>query len=322
VQILHSHRYKENLLAALLARRCDVPVVVRTEHGAPEPFKGLHQIRHLFMRQLDRMVATYATDAVISVSDELKQRLTAFVDQKKITVIPNGLDLSSVSSTLTPAEAKARLSLPGGCRVIGYAGRLVPVKRLDIFLAAAEEIAGQAPESRFLVAGEGSEEIRLRQIVGARGLESRVLFLGHRDDIYDVLRALDVFLFCSDHEGLPIVLLEALHLGVPVVARRVGGIPEVVQHGVSGLLVDAADPQRLAHASLRILNDRELNASIVEGGRKRVAEVFSAERTADRVADLYLGMSRAERQGCGEPATGSGLRTGRTRVSGGSGARL
>src|SRR5439155_18453087 len=133
VQILHSHRYKENLLAALLSRRCRIPFVVRTEHGAPEPFQGLRQVKHRLMRQLDRLVARYATDRVISVSSELKQHLARYVDPKKIAVISNGLDMSSVRSALSACEAKRRLHLPGNCEVVGYAGRLAPIKRLDVF---------------------------------------------------------------------------------------------------------------------------------------------------------------------------------------------
>ncbi|MGH9447951.1 MAG: glycosyltransferase, partial [Terriglobia bacterium] len=245
IRILHSHRYKENLLAALLARLCRIPAVVRTEHGAPEPFGGLKALKHGFLQQTDRLVARYATDAVISVSAELQSHLARYVGAEKIALIPNGLDLSAVGSSLSPAEAKRRLNIPAASLVLGYAGRLAPIKRLDTFVAAAKEIASRIPETTFVIAGDGSEKERLQHAVVNAGVEDRFIFLGHRDDIYDVLRAFDIFVLCSGHEGLPIVLLEALHLGVPVVARRVGGIPEVVQHAVSGLLVDSADPRAL-----------------------------------------------------------------------------
>jgi L-malate glycosyltransferase len=287
VHILHSHRYKENLLAALLARRCHIPVVIRTQHGAPEPFGGLKALKQTALQGLDRLVARYATDSVVSVSAELKRSLARHVSADKIALIPNGLDTTSVSSCLSQAEAKTQLGIPVESPVIGYAGRLVPIKRLDIFVAAAQEIRNRFPEARFVIAGDGSEMPALQRAARAMGLEDRFLFLGHRDDIYDVLRAFDVFVLASDHEGLPIVLLEALHMQVPVVARRVGGIPEVVEHGMSGLLVDSPDPRALAEVCIKLLRDPELRARLGSAGALRVARHFSAEQTAAQTATLY-----------------------------------
>ncbi len=287
IHILHSHRYKENLLAALVAWRCHIPVVIRTQHGAPEPFAGLKALKQTSLQALDRLVARYATDSIVSVSVELKDSLARYVSPGKIALIPNGLDTSAVSSRLSVAEAKRSLGIPPETPVLGYAGRLVPIKRLDIFIAAAGEIRSRFPEARFVIAGDGSEKLPLRQAVRASGLEDRFLFLGHRDDIYDVLRAFDLFVLASDHEGLPIVLLEALHLRVPVVARRVGGIPEVVQHGISGLLVDTPGPQAFAEACVELLRDKDLRSRLGSAGALRVAEHFSAEQTAARTAELY-----------------------------------
>ena len=113
------------------------------------------------------------------------------------------------------------------------------------------------------------------------------MFLGHRDDIYDVLRALEVFVLCSDHEGLPMVLLEALHLGVPAVGRRVGGLPEVIQDGVNGILLSSDEPAELAEACLRLLEDEGLRHRLAVAAPRVVAEKFSAESNAAQVAALY-----------------------------------
>jgi glycosyltransferase involved in cell wall biosynthesis len=290
IQILHSHRYKENLLAALVARRCGVRFVVRTEHGNPEPFKGLSHLKQGVLQQIDRLVAKCATDRVISVSSELQMRLAKHVNARKIAVIHNGLDTTEVRSDLNPLEARRRLNIPEGSPVLGYAGRLAPIKRLDVFLAAAREITHRMPEARFVIVGDGSERAPLEEMARAVGLQERVLFLGHRDDIYDVLRALDVFVLCSDHEGLPIVLLEALYLGIPVVARGVGGVSEVIQDGISGILVDSADPRVLADACVLLLEDDKLRKRLAQAGPSRVAERFSGERTAARVTNLYISM--------------------------------
>jgi glycosyltransferase involved in cell wall biosynthesis len=291
VQILHSHRYKENLLAALLARRCDVPVLVRTQHGLPEPCAGFKHLKQAVIQGVDRFVARRATDRVISVSPEMTRRLSAWLDPEKIVTIPNGIDFEDIHSALTVEEAKERLGIPQDCCVLGTAGRLEPVKRLDIFLAAAQQIALRFPQTRFVIAGDGSEEARLRAQAQVEGIRDKVLFLGHRHDICDVLRAFDLLVLSSDHEGLPMVLLEALGLGVPVVARSVGGVPEVVQDGANGLLVDSADPGALAEACGRLLADGALRRRLAEAARPSIIERFSAANTAARVAELYQSLA-------------------------------
>jgi len=287
IRILHSHRYKENLLAVLLARACHIPHIVRTQHGLPEPFQGKKHIRQRLMSGLDRFLARHATDRVISVSPELREHLVKYTDPAKVVVIPNGLDVNHVSSALSRTEARERLGIPADAPTIGYAGRLEPIKRLDLFLAAAQLVARQVPNAKFLLVGDGSEASRLREMARASSLHDSVMFLGHRNDIYDVLRALDVFLLCSDHEGLPMVLLEALHLGVSVVARQVGGLGDVIQDGVSGVLVRSSDPKVLAAQCVHLLVDAKRRRDMASAGRARVSEFFSADRNATQVAALY-----------------------------------
>ncbi len=287
IHVVHSHRYKENLLGALLARRCRIPFVVRTEHGRPEPFHGVRMWKHQILQMVDRGLAAWGTDYVVSVSGELKRHLSRYVAPGRIAVIPNALDAERVHSSFSVSEAKLRLSIPEEHPVIGFAGRLVPVKRLDLFLAAAQEIADRVSNCMFVIAGEGSERVRLQQIASASGLADRVLFLGQRSDIYDVLRAFDIFVLSSDHEGLPMVLLEALSTGIAVVARSVGGIPEVIEHGVSGLLLDSADPRLLAGACVQLLENPALRTRLGRAGAARVAAHFAVEPTADQVCHLY-----------------------------------
>jgi glycosyltransferase involved in cell wall biosynthesis len=209
------------------------------------------------------------------------------MDPGKIITILNGVDVEQVCSRYSTAEAKERLGVPGDCWLIGTAGRLEPVKRLDIFLSAAKTIAAEVPNTRFAIAGEGSETLRLRELVRAGLLQDRVLFLGHRNDIYDVLRAFDILVLCSDHEGLPMALLEALSLGVPVVARDVGGISEALKDGVNGILVASANSVALAEACVRLLSDEALRRRLSEAAGKSIAEGFSVAGTAARVAELY-----------------------------------
>lgn len=287
IHILHSHRYKENLLAALLAWRCKVPYVVRAQQGLPEPFRGWKRCKQGLIQFVDRMVARLATDYVISASNDIRNQLIRCVNPQKVITIHNAVDRGCVRSSLSSMEAKKRLGIPEDCWVVGTAARLEPIKRLDIFLSTACQIAEQQSQTRFVIVGEGSEEARLRERAKTTRLEDRVLFLGHRTDIYDVLRAFDLLVLVSDHEGLPNVLLEALCLGVPVLARRVGGIPELLQDGVNGILVDSSDPYSLGQACLEILRDDGRRQQLASNGASLINERFNSERTAAEFAKLY-----------------------------------
>jgi L-malate glycosyltransferase len=293
-RVLHSHRYKENLLAVYLAWKCAIPIAVRTQHGLPEPFAGFRQRKQTLMQFLDRLTGRFSADRVIGVSFEMQDYLIRKLGRGKVAIIHNGLDVARVHSELSVPEAKAKLGIPAEDWVMGTAGRLEPIKRLDIFLDAARHISIRLPKAIFLIVGEGSEEARLRDLAQVHGIGDRVLFTGNRDDIYDVLRAMDVFVLSSDHEGLPMVLLEALYLGVPVVARRVGGIPEVIQDGVSGDLVDSSEPADLAKACLGLLSDEPRRLAMARAGVNVVAEKFSARQTAAQVAQLYKSLCEAK----------------------------
>lgn len=286
VQILHSHRYKENLLAQLLALRCGIPITVQTRHGMAEPFHGWNSLRQRVQQQLDHWGARLFADTICSVSREMEPALRCAYGGRKVVTIRNGIDTTAVASALSREDARARI----GCNsapVIGIVGRLEPIKRVDLFLAMARKVAEQLPDARFVVAGDGSLRESLTASSHSSGLADKVLFLGHRDDIHDVLRALDVLVMCSDHEGLPMVLLEAMWLGVPVVARAVGGITEVLDDGCNGMAVASADPRDLADSCLRLLADRALAKRICASAAKVVRDEFSVERNADDVLRLY-----------------------------------
>lgn len=285
--ILHAHGYKENFVAAWVSRLSDVGYVVRTQHGAPEPYTGWKRVKQIVTGALDRFTTRYTTDRVVCVSRQLARRMQHYATPEQLLTIHNGIEVENVRSALTPAAARRRLGIPEAAEVVGTAGRLVAVKRLDIFLKAARSLADARPKTQFVIAGSGPEEQNLRETAGALGLTDRVVFTGHRDDIHDVLRAMDVFVISSDHEGLPMVLLEAMALGVPVVARAVGGIPEVIVDGKNGLLVETAKPEALALRCAALLADEGERRQLAAAAAARVSSNFSSALTAAEIAALY-----------------------------------
>lgn len=293
VQILHSHRYKEHLVSAVVARQRGIPFMVETVHGLQEPQSGWRFFRHSLILQLDRWLARRIADRVICVSPEIAAKLRPLVPNSRLVTILNGVEADSVRTTLTREEAKVRLGIAPHHAVLGAVGRLEPVKKLDHFLRAAAEVLAVHPSCSFVLAGEGNERERLERLSRNLGMHDRAYFLGHRNDIYDVMRAMDMLVMPSEHEGLPMVLLEALSLGVAVVARDVGGIPEVIRDGETGVLVRSGDAGSLAAACLRVLKDEALRRKLAEAGARHVRENFSAERNADQVAQLYRNLTGA-----------------------------
>jgi glycosyltransferase involved in cell wall biosynthesis len=291
IDVLHSHRYKENLLAAMLRRKLAVPFAVRTEHGLAEPFHGWKHIKLNSILALDRMVGRHSVNRVIAVTDDIRNRLRQYFPAEKICVVNNAVDLRRLTSKLSSEEAKHRLGIAPESAVVGTVARLEPIKRLDLFVQICNFVHQVHPKTTFVVAGDGSQRKSTQALVRALNLTSCFHMLGERSDIADVLRAMDLFVLCSDHEGLPTALLEALYVGVPVVARAVGGIPEVIGNSQTAELVTSDDPAVLAAACLRALFGD--SSAWRERARRRVEEHFSVDKMAERTAQLYLSLAGA-----------------------------
>jgi glycosyltransferase involved in cell wall biosynthesis len=287
IQILHSHNYKENLIALLLSRICNVPHLIRTEHGHPEPYSAVRNLRHWCVLAADRVAAKYTAARIVSVSSDLGDFWKRQVDPQKVTVLRNGIDLECVNSSLSPDEAKQRLGIPGDKFVIGIAARLECIKRHDLFLATASYLAQKIPNSHFVIAGGGRQKESLRRLILGSGFQDRVALLGERNDVYDVLRAMDILLICSDHEGIPMVMLEAMALGVTVVSRKVGGVPEVIRNGVNGILVSSDRPEELGRACMSIFEGPDSGANLRQAARDEIHRRYSADKNAEIMVELY-----------------------------------
>lgn len=290
IQIVHAHRYKENFIGALLAFREPRPRLVKTQHGRTETLAGLAGAKQWLAHTIDRLTMRYAADVVISVSSQLTEYLNKYVSRGRVAVIPNGIDVSRLNCELSRAEAKQRLGIPQETPVVGSVGRLERVKRLDIFAHAAREILKQVPRTRFVIAGSGRDEMSLRELIADLGLSDQFVFLGYQSDSSAILRAMDVLLITSDHEGLPMVLLEAMALGTVVVARKVGGISEVLADRHTGFLVDDRSPVALSAVCVEALRNKDKAEALTCAARKLVEKRFLADHNAERVLELYISL--------------------------------
>jgi len=292
IQILHSHNYKENLVALLLSRICKVPHLVRTEHGHPEPYSAVRNLKHWCVLAANRTAAKYTAARIVSVSSDLGEFWKRRVDPQKVTILRNGVDLEGVRSSFSPAEAKQRLGISEDSFVVGVAARLECIKRHDLFLATASYLAQKIPNANFVIAGGGRQKEPLQRLILESSLQDRVALLGERNDVYDVLRAMDILLICSDHEGIPMVMLEAMALGVTVVSRKVGGIPEVIRDGVNGILVSSDDPGELGRACMSVFQEPHLGANLRQAAHDEIHRRYSADKNAETLVELYRSICR------------------------------
>jgi glycosyltransferase involved in cell wall biosynthesis len=296
IQVLHSHCYKENLIALSLSQVCNVPHLVRTEHGHPEPYSVVRNLKHWGVLIADRLAAKYTAAQIVSVSSDLGEYWKVHANPQNVTVLHNAVDLERVRSSFSSVEAKQRLGIPGDSFVVGIAARLECIKRHDLFVATAKHLAERIPKSNFVIAGGGRHKESLQQLILESGLAGHIILLGERNDVYDVLRAMDILLICSDHEGIPMVMLEAMALGVAVVAREVGGMPEVIRHGVNGILVPSNSPEELSQACMSIYENPRLRASLTQAACEEIRQRYSADKHARTIVELYQSMCRRQVQ--------------------------
>lgn len=255
VDIIHCHGHKEHMLgctASLLSKK--PPKAVRTLHGMPEPFSGIARVRSNFFSTVQALYLRYFTDKIIVVSRDMKRRLSNKNWAEKIICIHNGIDVSRVKTTVPRVEMRHRLGIQKNDFVIGTACRLVPIKRLDLLLEAFRIVNQDHPQTLLVISGDGPLYSKLTEQVERLEISSRIKFLGHRNDIYDVMSTFDVFVMTSEHEGIPMALLEAEAMKIPIIATDVGGISEICSPLETTQLVVRGHVDAVVRAVLKAIN--------------------------------------------------------------------
>ncbi len=171
--------------------------------------------------------------------------------------------------------------------MVGIVARLVPIKRHEIFLSAASAVASRVPACRFLVVGDGERREALERMTRELGLSDRTVFLGWRRDLERIYADLDVAVLTSANEGSPVSFIEAMASGVSVIGPRVGGVPDVIEDGVTGLVVSPGDAVPVAEAIVRLLGDPELRRKMGAAARERALRLYAADRLIADIAALY-----------------------------------
>ncbi len=275
--MVHTHGYRADMMGLLAARSERLPSLA-TAHGFTLGSRKNRLNQWLAVRALRKH------DAVIAVSDPLAATLCALgVAAERVVPIRNAW-LPPGAPLLSRAEARARLHLGGDAPVLGWVGRLSPEKGADIAIAAMARLARADTQLAFV--GEGRERQALQAQVALLGLGSRVHFAGTVPDAATVLTAFDALVLSSRTEGTPMILLEAIHAGVPIIASAVGGVPDLLAPG-TGLLVPPEDPAALAGAIDQLLSNPAAAGARALAARARVSEHFSPAEWVTRHLAVY-----------------------------------
>ena len=289
--IAHLHCAPATSYLIPVLRLARVPRVICTIHGLPSlPSPPAAHAKVLIGSFLAGLVSgsvdwTYAcSEAALSSHRRLGLK------SRGSSVVYNGIDLEEFSSGTDKAAAKAALGLPSDKTVIGAVGSLCAEKGHEHLIRAFASIRDRLPDASLLLVGSGPDEKLLARLAQALGCGERVHFVAERADIAECVHAMDVFAFPSLSEGFGLALAEAMACGVPVVASAVGGVPELVTDGLSGLLVPAGSSEALAGAILRLIENPDVAGGLARTALRRVTESFSVKRMTNQVRDLYTGL--------------------------------
>jgi glycosyltransferase involved in cell wall biosynthesis len=292
IQIVHSYHFYSNVFAIPAAWLAGAPAIIASIRD-----RGVHLTP--MQRHVQRAVCRLADCVLVNAEANREWLIGDGYDPSNIVVIRNGIDVPRFSKGRSFAT-RAELGIPESVPIVGMMARLKPRKGIEDFIDAAAIVSWNRPDVCFLIVGEGqkanrstfTEDAAYRQSILDRirrlGLPDKVKLTGFRSGIAAVLAEMDVSVLPSLNEGLSNVLLESMAAGVPVVATRVGGTPEAVEHGETGLLVPPSDPQRLATAIGRLITDRNLASRLGAAGRQSVRDRFGMDRMVHATEQLYL----------------------------------
>lgn len=277
LDLLHYNdvRYEAGIIAGRFAR---IPIIMGTYHVYPTLFSR-NRIKEIIIRIFERITFNCLTSAIVVSRKSMEmwaKRLKIKIT--KFQLIYNGVDLSKFRNVRI---------MDSPIPVIGTVSRLSPEKDNFTMLEAFKKVASYFNNTKLVIVGSGSLRSDLEQYAEKLNLKDKISFLGFRQDILEIVNKFSIFILSSLTEGVSVSLLEAMASGVPIVATNVGGNPEVVIDGVTGMLVPCRDPDKLAEAVIKLLKNETLRKKMGEAGRKRVEELFDKQKMLKATYDLY-----------------------------------
>ena len=276
--VLHAHKFGSNLWGTILGRLAGVPAVVA--HEQTWSYEGQPLRRFLDGYVIGRLATRFVS---VSTADQRRMIEIEHVPEKKTLTIPN-----AYIPRPTPGDGDLRgdLGIPADAPLVGTVCQLRPQKRLDVLVEAFGHVAERVPAAHLAIVGEGPWREELERRISAAGIEDRIHAPGTRTDLTTIFRAYDVAVMSSDFEGLPLFALECVAHRVPLVTTAVGGLPDLIDDGRTGVLVPPRDPRALGDALAGMLEDPARREAMAEAAHGRLAD-FTIDRVAERFGRLY-----------------------------------
>jgi len=287
--VVHTHMAKAGTVGRIAAQMCGVPLIVHTYHG--------HVFHSYFGRRKTQVFLTIEralalrTHRLVTVGDSQRAEIASYgiAPPAKLEPIRLGLELRPFLEAETHrGDLRRELGIGHSTRLIGIVARLAPIKAHEDFFAAAQLVQQAQPDVSFLVIGDGERRAELEALVRRLSLTDHVRFLGWRRDMPRIYADLDVVALTSRSEGSPVSLIEALAAARPVVSTAVGGVPEVVLDGETGLTVPVSQPRALAEGIVRLLRDPGEAELLAHAGRRHVYPRYDSSRLVEDMRSLYL----------------------------------
>jgi L-malate glycosyltransferase len=294
--IVHTHTWSTLVEGVLAAKIAGVPIIVHGEHGT---------LRKQWRAQIyTQRIFWGCADIVLAVSESLKQRLVKEVGfpAERIIPIQNGVDTDRFRPNGERAAQRKALGWPASGFIVGSVGRLVPVKNHVTLLRAAARVASQVPQLTLALVGDGPLDGELKTLADQLGIADRVSFLGYRDDVPNLLNAMDILVLPSLREGMPNAVLEAMACGLPVIASNVGGASEILRDGENGLLICPTDVEQLSHHLYQLALSPERCRAMGAAGRRYVERDFKMEYMVNKYTNLYLALAERKFSQVTQPA--------------------
>lgn len=295
IDLLHTHDARSDVIGLLVSKINRIPIITFAH--------GWLNWTHLFSKErlyawLEYLAVSFSNKIVVASRSMEHDLLTKGIPQKKIHCIPHGIDIQKFNPAMTNNHIRKEFNIPDEAPLIATVGRFHPWKGQRYFIEAAKIVSEKFPESRFLIVGDAAfnghakYKQELLELIGALNLEEKIILSGSRQDIPEIMSDMDLFVLPSLREPFGIVLLEAQACGKPVIATSVGGIPEVMKDGDTGILVEPGDSEELARAILSLLSNREKMRTMGSAGRKMIMDLYSKSSMVKKTEDLYSAMLR------------------------------
>ena len=233
-----------------------------------------------FLR-ITRGVVLRNANAILALTEDMREKMRE-ITTREIFVIPNGIDLEEFKGVLIKPDEYST------GKTILFVGSLYPIKGVEYLLIAMKKIHEKAPDTRLIIVGDGGEREKLEALTTQMGIQNSVQFVGRvpHKNVLNFMQRADIFVLPSLSEGLPNVIIEAMACGLPIVASRVGGIPDIIKDGVNGYVVDPGRPDQIANKILMLLNNNELVKQISNNNR-RMVEIFEWRNIINKLEEIY-----------------------------------